>query len=340
MFNELSFVRSDHMALPLRPRTIPQCSACLRTYAFGSTWTAEAATAGFGQQVRGKKKIVNTTSTVPVRLLKNVKTFGKKGKHQCVLALSEGSLIADLGAIVPISVGMMRNTWFPRHIAEYVTLPERRTLRLKNVAIERDFEFGITELAKSAGANTEWQKDVPGDIKSMSDSDLQTSTPLRRKPEVERITPERSAELVEIFVGQRLDFYRQPIIEEKAPEEPPQPPPTPEKRPRGMTGAAMDLLEARTPQPEKPKEKEKEVQAIYGSVSTHDVLVAMRAAMATNDEAARVHLAEGDIKFVNVAAEDEHRVKHVGDFTVEIRPKGAENAVRRSIRVIAQEMER
>lgn len=34
---------------------------------------------GLGQQVRGKKKMVNTSSTVPVRLLKNVKTFGKRG---------------------------------------------------------------------------------------------------------------------------------------------------------------------------------------------------------------------------------------------------------------------
>lgn len=36
--------------------------------------------AGLGQQVRGKKKLAkNTSSAVPVRLLKDVKTFGKKG---------------------------------------------------------------------------------------------------------------------------------------------------------------------------------------------------------------------------------------------------------------------
>jgi len=35
---------------------------------------------GLGQQVRGKKKMINTSGTVPVRLLKNVKTFGKRGE--------------------------------------------------------------------------------------------------------------------------------------------------------------------------------------------------------------------------------------------------------------------
>jgi hypothetical protein len=38
-----------------------------------------------GQQVRGKKKLAkNTSSAVPVRLLKDVKTFGKKGMMFCL----------------------------------------------------------------------------------------------------------------------------------------------------------------------------------------------------------------------------------------------------------------
>jgi len=36
-------------------------------------------------QVRGKKKLAkNTSSAVPVRLLKDLKTFGKKGMLQCL----------------------------------------------------------------------------------------------------------------------------------------------------------------------------------------------------------------------------------------------------------------
>lgn len=149
-------------------------------------------------------------------------------------------------------------------------------------------------------------------------------------------------QLLEIFVPQRLDFYRQPIMEEAKEPEPETEKP---KRQRSMgTGAAAELFAARLqadiPEP-KPKQA-KGAQAIYGSVSTNDVLNAVRAAMGNNDESARVTIVEEDIKFVDVggdvAAEESGRVvKHVGDFTVEIRVKGAEESIRRLVKVNAQE---
>jgi len=69
------------MALPLRPRAIPQCSACIRNYTFGSVSEPAINGSALRQQVRGKKKLVNTSSTVPVRLLKDVKTFGRRGMY-------------------------------------------------------------------------------------------------------------------------------------------------------------------------------------------------------------------------------------------------------------------
>ena len=44
-------------------------------------------------------------------------------------------------------MGRMRNEWFPRRIAEYVPQAEVRTLRLNNTTMERDVEFGISDLA-------------------------------------------------------------------------------------------------------------------------------------------------------------------------------------------------
>jgi hypothetical protein len=71
------------MAAPLRPTLLPQCSACARNYAFGGLREAGSGPAGL-MQVRGKKKLAkNTSSAVPVRLLKDLKTFGKKGMLQC-----------------------------------------------------------------------------------------------------------------------------------------------------------------------------------------------------------------------------------------------------------------
>ena len=63
------------MSLPLRPSLLPHCSSCTRrlTSSVFSEWRPSQ------QQVRGKKKLANTPSTITVRLLKDVPTFGRKG---------------------------------------------------------------------------------------------------------------------------------------------------------------------------------------------------------------------------------------------------------------------
>ena len=151
-----------------------------------------------------------------------------------------------------------------------------------------------------------------------------------------RLSPARSLELLKIFVKPRLDFYRQPIIEEKEVE------PAPEQKKLPKTygfGVGAELMEARATQPAVLK-KEKGPQAIYGSVSTNDVLMAVRAAMAVNDEARMVVLREEDVNFVGLDAQegaDADRVKHVGEFTVELKVRGGEGSVSRTGKVIAQE---
>ena len=85
------------------------------------------------------------------------------------------------------------------------------------------------------------------------------------------------------------------------------------------------------------KGKPKMTGAIYGSVSPHDILVAVRAAIATNDEAARVLIAEQDIQFLEPQAQSENKIKSIGDFTIELKIKGAEQGIRRTVRVIPQE---
>lgn len=77
------------MALPLRPRSIPQCSACIRSYTFGALGEPAATHSALNQQVRGKKKLANGSNTVPVRLLKDVKTFGRKGNNDLAISSSK-----------------------------------------------------------------------------------------------------------------------------------------------------------------------------------------------------------------------------------------------------------
>lgn len=226
------------------------------------------------------------------------------------------------GAIVPMTRGEMRNRFFPMRVADYVTLPEQRILRAQEVVIERDYGFGRKE--EEVAPEPAYVSPEPAAL------------PRRQAPDVEMLSPQRSTELLEIFVGHRLDFYRQPILEEVAAEEPePEQSKREQRRQGSASNAAADLLASRTQV--LPEKTAKATGAIYGSVSTHDILVAVRAAIATNDEAARVILTEQDIHLLDEAASKEGKLKMVGDFTVELRLKGSDVPVKRTVRVIPQE---
>jgi hypothetical protein len=74
--------------------------------------------------------------------------------------------------------------------------------------------------------------------------------------------------------------------------------------------------------------------AIYGSVSTADVVQTIRGALAHNDEASRVILNEADVEFLSGHEEDDaSRVKQLGVFKIEIRLPGAVESIVRNIRV-------
>ena len=52
---------------------------------------------------------------------------------------------AILGAVIPVAPGRMRNIFYPRGLAAYVTGKELRDLREREVPIERDLAFGKEE---------------------------------------------------------------------------------------------------------------------------------------------------------------------------------------------------
>ena len=80
--------------------------------------------------------------------------------------------------------------------------------------------------------------------------------------------------------------------------------------------------------------------AIYGSVSTTDIANNIKEYVAYNDEASRVTLSDNDIRFVGVSElEESTRVKHLGEYEIEISIKGTEGRVRRKVQVLAQQAE-
>ena len=125
-------------------------------------------------------------------------------------------------------------------------------------------------------------------------------------------------ELLNAFVPPTIDFYRQRIDQEK------------DSRPRVGASGAADVLTAAA-MASKPTAH---ADAIYGSVSTTDVVSTIRGALAHNDEAARVILNEVDVKFLTGhEEEDTSRVKQLGVFKLEIQLSGAEEPLVRNIRI-------
>jgi hypothetical protein len=232
----------------------------------------------------------------------------------------------------------MRNEWFPSGIAEYVTFPELKTLRMNKVPMERDYGFGLQKRVMLKNT-TAYQEDILSGTKSMTSAELKSASAFQQV-EIEKLSPERSGELLEIFVGPRIEFYRQPILEEKVPDESEVEDKKSEPLLEG-SGAAAELMAARRPTSKSTKPDVKTGPTpIYGSVSALDILQAVRATMARNDEAARVVLQEEDITFVDLP-ETEHseagKVKHIGDFTVEIKVRGSDAVIKRTVRIVPQE---
>ncbi|KAI9887334.1 MAG: hypothetical protein M1823_000850 [Watsoniomyces obsoletus] len=123
------------------------------------------------QQVRGKKKSAKeASSTVNVRLLQDVVKYGRQG------------------AIVPVAAGRMRNDWFPRRVAEYVTKVQLRELNMKEASFDRDVTFGMVQEIP------ETEEEEPMEV------------PL------ELLSPERTTELLSQHVPPFMDFYRTPIL--------------------------------------------------------------------------------------------------------------------------------
>ncbi|MBE7181305.1 MAG: hypothetical protein INR71_08865 [Terriglobus roseus] len=121
---------------------------------------------------------------------------------------------------------------------------------------------------------------------------------------------------------QKIDFYRQPI----------EPEPAKQQQPQQAISSAAAILEAAAA---RARASAKKVTSIYGSVSIADVLANIAAALRENDEAARVVLTESDLKFTGLADSEDHtKLKQIGDFEVEIQLKGADEAVKRVVRVL------
>ncbi|RPB21047.1 hypothetical protein L211DRAFT_828534 [Terfezia boudieri ATCC MYA-4762] len=99
------------MALqPLRTLRLLTFSSCLH-------WIGATA-----QQTRGAKKL-RRDPYITVQLLQDVPHFGRKGSN------------------LPVARGRMRNRWFPRGMARYLTNHDLKNLKAGDIMAERDITF-------------------------------------------------------------------------------------------------------------------------------------------------------------------------------------------------------
>lgn len=211
------------------------------------------------------------------------------------------------GAYVPINPSLMRNRWFPARVANYVPVAQLKQLKASQVEMTRDVSFGVR---------------APLEEKEEEADEAVAPKHQVRPIEIEVLSPQRSMDLIHAFVPSTIDFYRQPIEQESQP------------RPRYGASGAADILTAAA----MGNRAKAHPDAIYGSVSTADLVQTIRAALAHNDEAARVILHEADVRFVTGHEEgDASRVKKLGVFKAEIQLQGAEAALTRTIRIRAKQ---
>jgi ribosomal protein L9 len=134
-----------------------------------------------------------------------------------------------------------------------------------------------------------------------------------------------------------MDFRRRPQ-ESAAPVS--ETPAAPVKKERPFASAAADLLAASAAPITVPFNTS--ATPIFGTVSNADVVSRILHLLVENQEASRIVLSAEDVKFVNLSpqtAAEPDKIRHLGEYKVEVRVKGGETPVERLVRVIPIETE-
>lgn len=72
------------------------------------------------------------------------------------------------GSVVPVAPGRMRNIFYPRKRAAYVTQEVLRDLKKREAVMERDFTFGMKNLEDEGSSDDQDAMDMPGRPRSVN----------------------------------------------------------------------------------------------------------------------------------------------------------------------------
>ncbi|KAK7755514.1 hypothetical protein SLS62_002446 [Diatrype stigma] len=293
------------MAAPSLGRS-PTCLNCLRQLSRPAPMRMPIASPVSSIQIRSRttKAELEDLQGIPVRLTKDIIGFGRK--H----------------AIIRVKPGRMRNFWFPKGQAEYMTR-------------NRFKELGLTDAAVGVRDRTFGSKIMVDEEKKEARKKVVVEEPVsQKKKETLTLPPEETLSLLTTILPPTLTIARKPIAVPTPAAAPPEPPvPQQPAMPRSPSLAANASISRPdgSSEPEAPAAAPEPAPgpvAIFGSVSTGDILHVIKEALTVDSQGGRVALEEESIKIFGLE-EGEDRIKRLGTFKVEILAgKGLEPVIR------------
>ncbi|KAI0142797.1 hypothetical protein GGR57DRAFT_508636 [Xylariaceae sp. FL1272] len=296
------------MAAP-RLMQSPTCISCLRRIAQPATPSPLSL---IQIRTRTTKAELEDLQGIPVRLLRDIPKFGRKD------------------AIIRVKGGRMRNIWFPKGQAEYMTKKRFDELGLTEAAIgTRDRTFGQVHKVESQDKQT-------GHTFAKVEGEA-----LKQQPRVSLALPaDEVSALLTSLLPEILVFERITSTVPEAPAPEPKPQPVAVRSPGLAANAAMSKPE---PKPEPAEEKKPEpIIPIFGSVSKSDILSRIKELLAVDEQGSRAALEEHSISIsgLDPAHDALDRIKRLGRFEILIYPGVGSNKlplkpVKRIVEIVA-----
>lgn len=154
------------MASLIRFSNGPQCLFCFKRI---TNFDISFHILPFHRQLRGKKKLGKAAAgMVNVQLLEDVPGYGPKGWTARWCRVVPGETLMIPGSVVPIAPGRMRNIFYPRKTAAYVTQELLRDLKKREVVMERDFTFGMKNSEDEGSSDNQDAIDMPDRPRSVN----------------------------------------------------------------------------------------------------------------------------------------------------------------------------
>lgn len=105
---------------------------------------------------------------INVQLLEDIPRYGPKGRIARWCRVVPGAMLMIPGSVVPVAPGRMRNIFYPRKRAAYVTQEVLRDLKKREVVMERDFTFGIKNLEDKGSSDNQDAVEMPSRPRSVN----------------------------------------------------------------------------------------------------------------------------------------------------------------------------